>query len=429
MPKVCSHISQVFDEINSLTKDIGDMNSSLYRKLGPISDKEDIKTSLKGGFWSGYQAQTDYKTYYFHYISQSALYERTERIGRLLNGCNCYSELTGKNSSLFEKYENLANSSVDKDKAEKLVNELLEKDRKNVEDYNNLKDEYNGLVNKYNNLIKDSARDYEVLKDKYNKLVDEYNDKNTDYHDMKEKYDDTKEELHNEKLKHANESGNEKLKHAGEKSRIQLENARLQEKLESKSSELIRTYKQLEDTKKELNSARIEGENKIMRLENKLDEKNVIHNQKIENLNSQLTTLRLESGKKDEEIRNLKNQAKSSDKRAEKSQEELLTEKIHSKKRGLELFATELKIDLEKIHGLSRYHERLFRARKSFNQANVETHEDNIEKIKKELRGKGISVVNIQELCEKCEKVAEFRWELEQMQQQYQACQEQPTNR
>ena len=39
----------------------------------------------------------------------------------------------------------------------------------------------------------------------------------------------------------------------------------------------------------------------------------------------------------------------------------------------------------------------------------------------------GISIVNIQEICRKCERIAEFRWELEQKQNQYQAQQEQPT--
>jgi hypothetical protein len=45
------------------------------------------------------------------------------------------------------------------------------------------------------------------------------------------------------------------------------------------------------------------------------------------------------------------------------------------------------------------------------------------------LQNAEISIVNIQEICRKCEKIAELRWELEQNQQQYEARQEVPTNR
>jgi hypothetical protein len=45
------------------------------------------------------------------------------------------------------------------------------------------------------------------------------------------------------------------------------------------------------------------------------------------------------------------------------------------------------------------------------------------------LQSKGISIVNVQEICSKCERMAELNWELEKIQQQqFQAQQEIPTN-
>jgi hypothetical protein len=43
--------------------------------------------------------------------------------------------------------------------------------------------------------------------------------------------------------------------------------------------------------------------------------------------------------------------------------------------------------------------------------------------------GKGIDMIDIQEILEKCEKIAELNWELSQIQQQqFEARQEIPTN-
>lgn len=172
-------------------------------------------------------------------------------------------------------------------------------------------------------------------------------------------------------------------------------------------------------------------ENEIGRLEIRLDQRR--DDMKI--LENQLSDLWVNDGKKDEklrqkneEIERLKNLAENHDKRADKSQEELLNEKIRSEKRSLELFANqELKIDMEQIYSLSKYHERLFIARKTHNQANIDVHEGNISRAKKELQERAkISVINLQEICQKCERIAEFNWELNQIQQQYEAHQEVP---
>ena len=129
--------------------------------------------------------------------------------------------------------------------------------------------------------------------------------------------------------------------------------------------------------------------------------------------------------KKEEEIKRLKNRVGS-------SQEELLSERLHLKEKKLRIFLGKLEIsaDLEeKIDNLSKYYKRLKSARKNYNQANIETHEDNIMRIKRELRQGRIVVENVEKICHQCEKIANFRFELDEVnKQQYQARQEVPTN-
>jgi chromosome segregation ATPase len=250
--------------------------------------------------------------------------------------------------------------------------------------------------------------------DKYDELEEKYNDL---LNDLEEK----KEELRKERENH----NSEKLRHSETVSGIRIENTKLKERLEGSSSQTIELRKRLQDS-----------ESQVLRLEMKSDEKNV----RIQNLNSQLADLRVESNnkenelktkikEKDNELKQKEEEIKNSQNQAGKSHEELLTEKLRSEKGNLELFVIELKISLEQINSLSRYHERLFQARKIHNPANIVTHEDNIARVKQELLDGGVSMVNIQEIHRKCEKIAELRWELEQAtQKQYEARQEVPTN-
>jgi len=229
---------------------------------------------------------------------------------------------------------------------------------------------------------------------------------NAKYEELKEKHDDTKDERRDEKVNNART------------------NTKLQEKLESASSKVMDLTKRLTSSENENNKLLI-----------KLDEKNANHSQKIEVLNDQLITLRLESGEKgsilrekereleikNEEIKNLRSQKG-------QSREELLTEKLHSEKSNLDLFVSRLEISLEQVHGLSKYHERLLVARKNYNQANIDVHEENIARVKQEFSDQGVNIIDIREICQKCERIAEYSWELSQVQQQYQAQQEVPTN-
>jgi len=297
----------------------------------------------------------------------------------------------------------------------------------------------------FNNLHKE----HNALKDKYDKLERERDDLCDDRDAWKEKYENAIKEidrLKDERLRENTKNSDEKLRLAGENSRIKIEKARTEEKLESKSSQLIEITRELEDIKgelsvvsEELSVVRKEKENQIIMFENKLDQKQRL----LETARQSLEELKIKSERekaekdnglkekenklkrKEEEIKRLKNLVGS-------SQEELLSERLRLKEEKLRIFLGKLEIsaDLEeKIDNLSKYYKRLKNARKNYNQVNIETHEDNIARIKRELRQGRIIVENVEKICHQCEKIANFRFELDEVnKQQYQARQEVPTN-
>lgn len=165
-------------------------------------------------------------------------------------------------------------------------------------------------------------------------------------------------------------------------------------------------------------------------MENRLDQKQ----QQLETLRQSFADLqiryRTETQGKDSKLRQKDQEIKLLKGQAGQSKERLSNEREHSKEGSLEELAIQLEINLEQVNNLRRYYERLVNARKNYNQANITTHEGNIARIKQELLRREISVANVQKICRKCEKLAELRIELEEIrQQQYQAQQEQATNR
>jgi len=135
-----------------------------------------------------------------------------------------------------------------------------------------------------------------------------------------------------------------------------------------------------------------------------LDEKTL----KIQDLTGQLTNLQIESNNKDNELKEKNKEIELLKSRAGLSREELLTEKLSSEKKDLDLFASRAKVSLEQAHSLSKYHERLYTAHKNFNQANIDVHEANIARIKQEFSEQEINIIDIQEICQKCKKIAEL---------------------
>lgn len=248
--------------------------------------------------------------------------------------------------------------------------------------------------------LQNLQREYGRIERERNEWKRNFDNKNIENEANKQQLEQEKRNRQNEVVKHANEIAGERLKSRNEKSVLQIENTRLQgqlnssndqnKKLETSNKDL---KKELEDSKKELNLVR--AENTKLQLES---------SQKNSELHAKFKELKL----KDAEIILLKNQAGL-------SQEELLKLKIRFEERNLEQFATELKINLEQLNSLSEFHEKLFTAHKEHNQDNVINQKANIAQIKQKLLEKGISITNIQEICDKCERIAQLNWELSQI--------------
>ncbi|CAG8776375.1 3922_t:CDS:2, partial [Racocetra persica] len=95
----CQHIEQITKKINDFISKVGDYDSSIYKKLGSIVNKEDIGARIEvigrreGSFFSGghtdYQPIATYKTYDFPYIPDNYFLEFCNEIGTLLNDCDC----------------------------------------------------------------------------------------------------------------------------------------------------------------------------------------------------------------------------------------------------------------------------------------------------------------------------------------------------
>lgn len=284
-----------------------------------------------------------------------------------------------------------------------------------------------------------SHAEYEDLKTRYSALERERNDLRGELDGLRDerdewirKYDELRkqssDELNAEKLRNANTIANERSSRQNTEFTLRNENAMQNKNLENAGKEITSLKKQIEDSKSELSLVRTQKDNQLIQKSNELKEvEKSLSNLRID-YEKDKTEKETEINKKDSELQRKEEQIDNLLSQKEFSQEELLIEKLRSERQNLELFAEELKVDLEKTESLIRDHDQLFQVKKTRNRTDINTYESNITQTKKNLRNSGVSIISIQEICRKCEKIAELNWELNQVQEQYQAQQEIPTN-
>jgi len=260
-----------------------------------------------------------------------------------------------------------------------------------------------------------SHKEYDDLKEKYDKLERDRNDLIIDRDNWRKKYDELKDQLNNEKIKSANEIANEKLSRQNTESTLRNEKKSVEDKLENFKTEKVDFLKQIEDGKKELSLVRVEKDNKLALVEEKLTQKDdklkemekameVLRADNEKLVNKKENSLREASGelkRKDQEIKDLQSERF-------QTQEELLIERLNSEKDNLEVFASELKIDLEEVHGLTKYYQRLLFARKERNRTIIEDSEGKIAKTKQVLLDSEISIENVRKISRECERLAKL---------------------
>ncbi|KLL03120.1 MAG: hypothetical protein MRERV_52c015 [Mycoplasmataceae bacterium RV_VA103A] len=295
--------------------------------------------------------------------------------------------------------------------------------------------------------VENLQREKSDLERERNEWKRKFNDKNRECEDYKEKSERIQRELDNlknERIRDTQTNANEKSRLERENAALRVENTRKDEQLTSANNQVIDLSRRLENKEEEVGIVRREKEEQAIMFENKLDQKSTL----LENVRQSLRDLEIRNEReksekdsevrekdselrtKEEELKRKGEEVKRAQRKANQSQEELLTEKIRIKYEKLEIFANRIEINLQQVNDLCRYCERLIRARKSGNQVNIETHEDNIARVREGLRQRGLQIENIQKFCNKCEKIAKLRVELseirQQQGQQYEARQETP---
>ncbi|WNE40344.1 MAG: Chromosome partition protein Smc [Mycoplasmataceae bacterium] len=267
-----------------------------------------------------------------------------------------------------------------------------------------------------------SREEYDELKEKCDKLERESSDLRNERDNWRKKYDEIKDQL-----------SNEKLGRQISESTLRTEKRVMEEKIENFGAEKASFLKKIEDGEKEFGLIRVEKDNQLKSVENKLIQKE----DKLKELERIIETLRINSEKiisqKDNSLQELNNKLKRryqevknlQDERF-KTQEELLIEKLNMEKSNLEVFASELGINLEEINSLTKHYKRLLFARKERDRTIVEDSEGKIAENKQILLISKISIEDVRKITLECEKLAMLNWDLEQVQQQHEAKQEIP---
>lgn len=278
-----------------------------------------------------------------------------------------------------------------------------------------------------------SHGEYDDLSNRYSTLERERNDLRADRDSGRKKYDEIKDQLNNEKIRSANELANERLNRQSTESTLRSEKKLVEEKLENLKVEKVGFLKQIEEGKKELSLVRTEKDNQLKLKENELTQKD----NKLKELEKAMEVLRVKDEKvisqRDNSLKETSGELRRKEREIEflqnerfKTQEDLLIWRLNSEKDNLEVLASDLGIDLEKVHDLTKEYRKLLFARKEGKRNVVEESEGKIAKTKQTLLNSEINMENIRKIGRECERLAGLSWDLEQIQQQYEARQEVP---
>lgn len=180
----------------------------------------------------------------------------------------------------------------------------------------------------------------------------------------------------------------------------------------------------LEDKDKQIKDKNDQIKQGLELYKNKEDEVKDL-NKKSDELKDKNTELREENSVTKAKLQRSKEEIDELRKKVGQSEEEFLESKIRLKQERLELFADRLEVNLEKIQTLREYFEERINARSGNDRKEVEKK---ITQTKQEFRSK-IKMEDVQEICSRCEEIAELQIKLEKLhEQQFEAKQEIPTN-
>ena len=158
-----------------------------------------------------------------------------------------------------------------------------------------------------------------------------------------------------------------------------LNNLLEEKRLKSKEEELMATKKEFEELKNLFNGSQIENRNK------------------------------------DREIKIKEKEIKELEELLDKSREETIRYKLKVKESKLEILIQKLEVDRVQIRDLRKTYQKFIVVCANNNQDEIEDYDDEIEKIKDKLIDGGINIVDVQKLCQKCERIAKLKVEQDKL--------------
>ena len=373
-----------------------------------------------------------------------------------INDCNCAStkdywkdeenKERQRANNLVNEYNNL--SSTSREEYNSLVgryNDLQSDSRERynglVGEWNELKDKYNGMIDKYNDLARNSvSRDgferldaeYKQNITDYNRLVGEHNGLQERNRELGQRFNRLNEDI--EELREKNEEI--RTRHEEETRSWHQEELRLSRNEERLRQEGIGLREQLTDTRQQLTNVTNEKNN----LQIRVNEKNT----EIQALTNQMTNLRIESNNRNNQLQVIQQEltrtqeerdaritplelqeiintlyerereADSLRQQLGQSQESSLTERIRNKTQRLESFVHRLGIEWEQIQLLRDIYNELVRSRRDGDMNGVRENQNIIDTIKQNLLQARVRFEDVQEMCDKCEEIAQLNLQLGQ---------------
>jgi hypothetical protein len=122
-----------------------------------------------------------------------------------------------------------------------------------------------------------------------------------------------------------------------------------------------------------------------------------------------LTELKLENNEKSIELKQKDDDIKALKEELGNAREKILSEKLKFREEKLDVLVQQLGINRGQVRNLMKTYRQLFRVHENYNQNNIDEAGDKTEDIKDGLLKKGVSVDNVQKLCQKCEKFAKLK--------------------
>lgn len=165
---------------------------------------------------------------------------------------------------------------------------------------------------------------------------------------------------------------------------------------------------------------RLFGVEKLVKLKwvhgkNFAEQINEVYEKKVEELRNFIDYLQIMTSDKDRDLEKKERKIRELKELLGKSKEEIIDYKIKAKESKLETLIQKLEVDRAQVRELQKVYQQLVRVRMDDSQDEIDIADDKIENIKDDLVDRGIDIVDVQKLCQKCESIAKLKAEQDKL--------------